>query len=250
MLAAVIPAKNEEGRISRLLGNLLTLREIRELAEIKVNILYFPEALGIDVPRAVGAAYAKKRGHKRFLFVDGDLTGDIREGLKELILNAEKNHLDMALTDCYPIPPQGNTLAREMLAFRQRLNEETRLFTAISWSTPSHGPHLVSRRFLDMVPLRELAVPPAAMVHALKARLSIGVAARIPHHFLGSSIKDLKHTQMVSETIIGDTLEALELYRGEKRTRTHQGRVFLGYHPFRRLDLLESYLVSTGYMTD
>ncbi len=262
MLTAIVPARDEEGRISRLLNNLVQLPEIREilvvlngstdktLDEVKkfssknIEVLFFKEALGIDVPRAAGAAWGRERGHKSFLFVDGDLVGDVREGLRSLITNAHRLHLDLALTDCYPRLPQENTLARKMLAFRHYLNKEIGLFDTISFATPSHGPHLVSRRFLEKVPLRELAVPPVAMVAALKKGLAIGVAAKIPHFILGSSIKNLYHSRMVSETIIGDSIEALQFFHNEKRTRAFSGKAYLGYHRERRFDLLEEILAS------
>lgn len=264
MLTAIVPAKNEEGRISKLLSTLLAIKEINKivvvlngstdktLAEVqtmpaeKITGLFFRDALGIDVPRAVGAAYARKTGSLANLFIDGDMVGDIRGELQNLISNAYRLNLDMALTDCYPSFPQKNPLAREMLAFRELLNKTTGLYDTITVATPSHGPHLLSRRLLNVIPCHAIAIPPVAMVKACKSSLSIGVAAKIPHSCLGSSIKNIRHSHLVSETVIGDCIEAMEAFRGRSMTRMYQGKTYVGYHRERRFDLLEKFLASPG----
>ena len=76
MFAAVVPVHNEELRVGCLLRRLLTLPDITKIfviqngsnlgtqAEVesvyaenkaKISVLHFREALGIDVPRAIGA---------------------------------------------------------------------------------------------------------------------------------------------------------------------------------------------------
>jgi hypothetical protein len=260
MLTAIVPARNEEGRISKLLNTLLsvgeinrivvvlngsidgTLEEVRSIPSEKIISLFFHEALGIDVPRAVGAAYAKKAGSLAYLFIDGDLVGDIRADLKTLINNAHRQSLDMALTDCYPSLPQKNLFAKKMLVFREMLNKATGLYDTITVASPSHGPHLLSSRLVDVVTYQEIAIPPVAMVRALKKCLSIGIAAKIPHSRLGSSIKSMRHSHLVCETIIGDSIEALEVFYEQKRTRTYQGKAYTGYHEERRFDLLEKFV--------
>ncbi len=262
MLIAIIPARNEEGRISKILNTLHQIDEIEEILVVlngsidgtlkdilrfsdhKIKVLYFREPLGIDVPRAVGAACGKNRGGSGFLFIDGDLVGDIGTSLRNLLKNAAKLDLDMALTDCYPTLPTKNQLAREMLAFRQLLNQEMGIYDDIYVASPSHGPHFLSRRLLDYVPVEELAIPPVAMAVALKKSLAIGIAAKIPHSSLGSSIKNMYHSRMVSETVIGDTIEALEVFQNKKRTRIFKGKTYLGYHRERRFDLLQEFLKS------
>jgi hypothetical protein len=260
MLTAIVPARNEEGRISKLLNTLLAVEEIDKIVVVlngsedrtyeeilsipsgKITGLYFHDALGIDVPRAVGAAFAKKAGSQDYLFIDGDLVGDIRDGLQILIKNARRKSLDMALTDCYPSLPQKNPLARQMLIFRELLNQTTGLYDTIRVASPSHGPHLLSGRLLDVVPYHEIAIPPMAMVLALKKSLSIGIGASIPHSRLGSSIKNIHHSRMVCETVIGDSIEALETFHDRERTRIYQGKAYMGYHQERRFDLLEKFL--------
>lgn len=260
MLTAIVPARNEEGRISKLLNTLLaveeidrivvvlngsedkTLEEILSIPSYKITGLFFHDALGIDVPRAVGAAYAKKAGSDAYLFIDGDLVGDIRDDLKILINNARRKRLDMALTDCYPSLPQKNPLAKQMLIFRELLNQTIGLYNVISVASPSHGPHLLSSRLLNVAAYKEIAIPPVAMVLALKKSLAIGIGAKIPHSRLGSSVKNMQHSRMVCETVIGDSIEALEAFYDRERTRIYQGKAYIGYHRERRFDLLEKFL--------
>ena len=76
MLTAVVPAHKEEYRISRVLDSLLAIAEISHIFVIlngsneltqqqaqqafahytnRITLIYFDLALGIDIPRAVGA---------------------------------------------------------------------------------------------------------------------------------------------------------------------------------------------------
>lgn len=257
MITAIIPAKNEEGRIYKLLENLLVIELIDNLLVVvngssdrtrdvvkkykqnKIGILNFYPSLGIDVPRAIGAACALKTDTSFFLFADGDLTGSFSNDIRKMIVDSMREKLDLALNNCYSFRPYGNSLALKMLAFRKYLNKEIGLFTQIATASPSHGPHLVSRRYLENIPLRELAVPPVGMALAQRKGLKIAVAGEISHHRLGSTIKDVKHSYLVTETLIGDSIEALEVFRGTPRTRTIGKRTYLGYHPERRFDLLD-----------
>lgn len=102
MLAAVVPAKNEEKRIAQVLRSLRslgpdiilpvvngctdgTLDEIQALGWPEIKVVYFRESLGIDVPRAVGAKTARDLGAECVLFVDGDMVGDLAPALQDLV---------------------------------------------------------------------------------------------------------------------------------------------------------------------
>lgn len=257
MLFAVVPAQNEEKRIGVLLEQLAGLAEIHHTllvingstdrtaevvkkSKIKhLTTVIFRESLGIDVPRAIGAYHAYRQGAGYILFVDGDLTGDIAGQLKELIDNSIKGGLDLGLTDCYPSPPPLNHHIQKLFFFRQMLSRETGLDKKIGISSPSHGPHLVSRRLLDHIPFRELAIPPVEMVMAWKKGLSLDIGTVIPHRQLGSSVKGYLHNHLIVQTIAGDCLEALCLFRDIPRQRTYEGQEYTGYHRQRRWDLLD-----------
>jgi hypothetical protein len=184
------------------------------------------------------------KGAAAVLFLDGDMSGDITKNLTDLISTVYYNHADMVLTNCYP----GNHMARlsklasDVMNARIRLNREIGLEETIGAASPSHGPHAVSRRFLLSVPLREIAIPPVSLALASKYGLSVCVGTAIPHNKLGSPVKDSTHSDLIAETIIGDCIEALHVYKNEKRQRTAGSVEYLGYHSRRRWDLLDRFL--------
>lgn len=258
MIVAVVPARNEADRISKVLANLAqlpldaiitvingcqdrTLQVVRETKIPSLRALFFQEPLGIDVPRAVGAKYGQELGADAVIFVDGDMIGAPPEKLAEL-LAVVRNGCDVALTNCYPGATHRYAFANTVLEVRHRLNEELGLFPRLGLASPAHGPHAVSGKFLSTVPLQELAVPPVALVMAVQASLTIDIGTTIPHLQLSSSVRDARHAEMVGDTLIGDSLEALCLWKGEHRRRWWKDRSYLGYHPFRRWDILESVL--------
>jgi hypothetical protein len=263
MLSVVVPVQNEEARIGLLLQRLLFLEQVRriyvilngsnkqtclEVAELvqqapaKMLPVNFCEPLGIDVPRAVGSRLAWAGGLPFTLFVDGDLVGEFITELQLVIDKCIADKLDLALVDCYPYSESRPAPADPLFCFRRLLNEELGLEQRLGIASPSHGPHLVSRRLLAVVPWEDFAVPPTLLVHARQNRLRVGVAGAIPHLQLGSSIKDSRHSQLIVDTISGDCLEALCLSRCLPRQREYGGKIYLGYHAERRFDLLQKFL--------
>lgn len=262
MLTAIVPVKNEEERIGLLLQRLLSMEQVRQIlvilngsneetrleaegvflqAAAKIKLISFKEPLGIDVPRAIGARLALIGGLPYALFVDGDLVGEFMTELRELIVNSVSRRLDLALVDCYPY---GQALTGPLFHFRRLLNEELGFWPKLGIATPSHGPHLVSRRLLSAVPCEDFAVPPTVLVHAQQLALQVDVAKAIPHLQLGSSVKSHQHSKLIVDTIAGDCLEALCLARRQPRQREHEGRKYLGYHSKRRFDLLKAFLAA------
>lgn len=258
MWSAVIPAHNEEGRIGRLLENLSplpidriivvangctddTIAEAKASVDSRLFLQVFPEELGIDVPRAVGAKIALDCQATGVLFVDGDMTGRFNQQILKLMNKIEEGW-DMALVNSYPYIPYRHPLSRTTSLFRAKLNRKLGLFHKLGIASPSHGPHAVSKRFLDKIPLKEIAIPPVSLALAGQANLKIGVGAGITHQELQSRIRDNKHGELIAETIIGDCLEAMSILEGRPRSRWYQGKEFLGYHPARKWELLNSFL--------
>ncbi|MEW5898292.1 MAG: glycosyltransferase [Bacillota bacterium] len=261
MIAAVIPAKNEAPTIGKVIQTLLTagvdlvipvlngcrdnsLAVIKQFGLRNIQPVCFQEPLGIDVPRAVGAARAGELGAETILFVDGDMAGEIGGALAELVKKMRKGNLHLALTDCYPAdgPAVSSSLASYLIKVRVLLNRTIGLEKELGSASPAHGPHAISRSFWEQIPVRELAIPPVALALAAKKGLRVAIGTSIPHARLGSSQKDPVHCHRIAETIIGDCLEAMQAYRGERRDRTCNGVAYLGYHPERRFDLLEKFL--------
>ena len=258
MITVVVPAKNEAGRIATVLQNLsilpvdhiivvtngsndTTMQEVLNLRIPKLQILYFHERLGIDIPRAIGAKVSLTLGSDVIVFVDGDMVGTFSDNLLQLIDQILLKHSDMALTNCYPSPPRHIERYNPTFQWRLNLNKELGLDKKINLSTPSHGPHAVSRRFLEMIPVRELAIPPVSMALARMNKLKIDVATTIPHYQLGSSLKTHIHCTKIIETIVGDCLEAISVFQKVPRTRQWQNKTYLGYHSERRFDVLDNF---------
>lgn len=260
MNMAVVPVQNEQGRICQVLSTLShidiqqavvvlngcsdnSLEEIKECRLLPIRVVYFTESLGVDVPRAVGASVALQLGADAVLFVDGDMTGAFTLPLEQLLHTVKTGALDLALTDCYPSTnfPVPSPLAQEVLYYRLDLNTRLGLFSRIGTATPSHGPHATSRRLLETVGPRDLAIPPVFLAKARKLGFSIGIGTIIPHYQLGSPARNSDHSILVAETIIGDCLMARAEWEGKKPTRIDGKTAFPGYHPWRRLDLYDQY---------
>ncbi|MGI6096955.1 MAG: glycosyltransferase family 2 protein [Dethiobacteria bacterium] len=263
MLVTVIPAQNEEKRIGVLLSHLRLFPEaddiviilngsqdntrqvICESSDPRLRLLEFKESLGFDVPRAIGAKIALESGADKILFVDGDLIGNFTSELKQMFVTMEAKGYDLALTDCYPIKKATPPMVKKMLYYRQFLNT-TIGYQNLGVASPSHGPLLISRSLLEQVPLRELAIPPVFLALAAKKKAKIGIATAIPHLQLGSSIKNSEHSRLITETIIGDCLEAANLFLYQKRHRSDGRAIYVGYHNERRFDILDNFLAETN----
>lgn len=212
----------------------------------QIEILSFPEPLGIDIPRAVGAAYAQKKYHPLgIVFVDGDLIGNLTVPVCNLI-NGLKQGLDLALTDCYPDEAPHSALAASVLKARETLNKQLKLDTKIGLATPSHGPHAISASLLAQLPPQVLAVPPLALAFAALHHYKIGVAATIAHDLLGSKIRSNDHAAKIAATIIADCKLALAYATGttwpEVLAACTHSEGLMGYQKQRRFDLLNAFL--------
>ena len=254
MFAVIIPAKNEEKSILATLTTILrlpvsyivlvlngctdqTFKLARSIPDTRIHILYFQDPLGIDIPRAIGALYARHIGAKGALFVDGDMSGDIYQNLHTLISSVESG-IDVALTNCYPYIPHRHKLANLVLRFRSKLNRELDLFKSLGLATPTHGPHALSQHALHALPIEAIAIPPLTLYWAKKIGLIIKVATSLPHEALHSPRKHRRHARLIAETIIGDCLMGLALIQNEPPTRSLGKHNLIGYHLERRFDLL------------
>lgn len=264
MVSVVIPVKNEGERIAKTLDNCQSLpldkiiiilngctdnsREIVLSHSLRnyIYLLEFNAPLGIDIPRAIGAAFAYKFGSNAILFLDGDMEGKINNNLYKLIQAINVDNIDMALTDCYPYNTVRPTIARTVLSYRERLNRSLGLFEKLGVANPSHGPHAVSLRLLETIPWRALAIPPLSLAMAAKANLNIEIATSLPHNNLLSPLRNEDHSILIAETIIGDCLEAIYYLKGVPPSREDEGIYYLGYHPERKFDVLEEYVKELG----
>lgn len=260
MITAIVPVKNEMHHVSKVLTSLrhvpvdsiipvingttdASIKSINEFKDIPVYPVYFSKPLGIDIPRAAGARVALQLNASVSVFVDGDMSGDIGKNILQLVNSIKIEGLDLSLTNCYPDIKTRNIspLAMYILQVREELNQNLHL-AYIGTASPSHGPHAISRRFLEMVSLEFLAIPPTLLAFAAKNKLKVGIGTAIPHSALGSPLRDQKHSNLIAETIIGDCAEALQLFKEKPRHRYWGQKKYTGYHCFRRWDLLKQFL--------
>lgn len=256
---AVIPARNEASRIPSAVRNVRlagvsqivvvvngshdgTHEVVRSLQEGDLTLLSFQDALGVDIPRAIGAAYAYSRGASHVLFYDGDLIGPHQDELNKLVRSAERFNIDLGLTDTYGSAHDASKARDTLIRLRYELNHKLGLVKRLGLSNPAHGPHIVSRRLLQDVVLDHLAKPPLLLPYAVKQGLRIDTLAHIPHPRLGSAHKGPAHYERIRETIIGDLLEALCLAHDRPLSRDYRGIAFQGYEGERRFDLLHQFV--------
>lgn len=266
MYDVVIPAHNEEKSILAVLTTVLrlplnriilvlngctdrTLELTRSIPDQRLHTIYFAEPLGIDIPRAVGALYARSLNTQGVLFVDGDMSGNVFDGLAKL-LSALDEGTDVALTNCYPYITHRANLANLVLRFRGNLNKELGYFQFLGNATPTHGPHALSAKALSLLPPESIAIPPLTLVFAQRFGLSVRVATSIRHQDLKSPSKHRRHARLITETILGDCMMGITLANNESVTRSLGKHEMLGYHPERRFDILQLWTegLETSYL--
>ncbi len=259
MWIGIVPAYNEAESITQVINTLLLANidliilvangctdntcelAARTAAPPALQIISFPEPIGIDMPRAIGVAVAKQFQPAGVIFVDGDMKGDLTETVLNLI-DGIKQGLDMALTNCYPYVTRRSDLAVTVLQERSILNRKLGLYNKLGLASPSHGPHAVSRRFLECVPLKAFAIPPLSLAIAALNNLQIGVTAAIPHDLLGSDTRSSYHADLIAHTIIEDCRQAFRYIDGEPLAKVlNQTPEPDGYRIQRRFDLLTGF---------
>jgi glycosyltransferase involved in cell wall biosynthesis len=237
MVSVVVPVKNEEDGIAKTLDNCREL-PVKDIIIVvngctdnsldvienhplrkKFHIIQFSQPLGIDVPRAVGAAYAYKNNSSIVLFLDGDMQGNIAEHLIQLIDAVRYGNIDMALTNCYPYLTVKHCIAATVLRYRENIKT---------------------------TPWRAFAIPPLSLAIAVENQLKVKIATSIPHNMLLSPLRNDDHSVFIAETIIGDCLEALCHIEGLPPSREDNGIFYLGYHPERKFGILEEYVRGLG----
>ncbi|MGE5674732.1 MAG: glycosyltransferase [Mycobacterium leprae] len=191
------------------------------------RVIRYPERLGYDVGRAIGAAAADGDG---VLFVDADIPFAVADLLP--FMGALDDGVDVALNRLDPfIQPLArlhpvNAAKRFLNAVLNRADLGCASLTAV--------PHALSRTALSLLGPATLAVPPRAQARAVLEGLTVEAVhgvdvvksnARHPGLNLGRS-------SPVEQLILGDHLEAIEYVL---RHRQNRG----GFSDLqRRLDLL------------
>lgn len=213
MVSAVVSASNEEETIAAVIAELsrLPIEEIivvlngckdRSYHSInrhgKVFVACYPERLGHDVARGIGASMATGDA---VLFVDGDILLDA-EDLAPFLLEVDKG-ADVVLNDITPyLPPfsKQDVVTRSKMFLNYVLGRpdlQANSLTAV--------PHALSRRAIASLGVRSLVVPPKAQALAIVQ----GMAIRAPR-----SVDVVKRNRMRSENV-GDGNEVARLILGD-----------------------------------
>ncbi|MEO3946937.1 glycosyltransferase family 2 protein [Gorillibacterium sp. CAU 1737] len=224
IVSVIIPVMNEARTLARVLKEAKRVHPRTEVIVVLngsndgseriargagVRVLHFPEALGHDVGRAVGAEAA--RGDI-LLFLDGDIPVAAPQ-LKPFI-RAIQRGTDVAL-NAYSGPrvkhrPHPVNVAKKALnAFLGAPHLLGASMTAI--------PHAISRRALEQIGARSLSVPPAAQAAAVRKGLRVYTVRYVEVGRTNPSKP--RPSGALTSLIMGDHLEALHALMKEKGSR-------------------------------
>ncbi|MDF2961179.1 MAG: glycosyl transferase family 2 [Paenibacillus sp.] len=219
-VAAIITVMNEENTIGRIMDQLnrLPFDEVFVIVNGSVDqsfqrargrthavILSYPEPLGHDVGRAVGAKLAQS---DICLFLDGDILLQA-ESLIPFVGGIECG-LDVALNN---ITPYMRKFAKRdsVTHIKQFLNASLGR-TDLEANSMTAVPHALSRKAVATLGIPSLMVPPKAQALAVHHGLNIGAPGSVD--VINSNKRRVNNTgksNRVAELIIGDHLEALKL---------------------------------------
>ncbi|MGG6311745.1 glycosyltransferase family 2 protein [Paenibacillus macerans] len=216
--SAIVTASNEEKTLPAVLAELrkLPLREIIVVLngcsdgsfsavekDPRVTRLNFPERLGHDVGRAIGAAAAVG---DILLFTDGDICVPAEE-LAAFLVAVDRGD-DLALNDVSPYLP-AFALQDEVTRCKAFLNQALGR-ADLKANSLTAVPHALSRRALGTVGTRALIVPPKAQALALARGLTVNATISVDvirKNRVRSGNSGAGNA--VAQMIIGDHVEAL-----------------------------------------
>ncbi len=218
-VAVIVTAKNEERTIAAVLkeaGRLTdetyvivngsidgTFRQAR--AASRAIVLSYPQALGHDVGRAIGAKLARA---DILLFTDGDMPIPA-EQLVPFVHGIEQG-LDVALNNIHPY--LGSFGRQDSVTIMKQFLNMALGRPDLKAGSLTAVPHALSRRAVETLGLELLAVPPKAQALALLQKLRVGHAGRV-NVIRGNKRRKLNSGRRnpVASMIVGDHLEALKL---------------------------------------
>lgn len=217
IVSVIIPVKNERktiGRVLRQLGRLHRHIEVIVVAngskdgtmriakQMGARVIAFPEALGHDVGRAIGAAAASGQV---ILFTDGDIVIPARD--YRPLIQAVLGGADVAL-NAYNGPTSRRHVHNVILA-KYALNGML-LQPELKGASLTTIPHALSRKALEVIGTDNLAVPPLAYVIACQSGLKVKAVHLVP---VGKKNPRRRRRgsagDPVEGLIIGDHLEAV-----------------------------------------
>lgn len=258
---AVIPARNVEDSLPNVLHQLKrsgvmgcivvvngssdrTMQHGRRYGAelgLATHLVEFDDPLGPDVPRAVGAYAAVRSGHGDvdLVFVDGDWKGAFGPALSDFLVDSTGRKADVAFVGSRAKVPEDRP---DLALWRQTLQSHAPCY---AFAHPSQGPVYVRSRTFQSVSRYELYHPGRwfawCVRAAIRKQLSVHVCADWYTTIVGNPTRDAEHIRNMRATLIGDAAEGCSIVKGTVPSRRWKGRVWDGYHPIRRVDLLAAY---------
>lgn len=248
--AAIVPASNEARTIARVVRQLTAagVSEVhvvdngskdstKQYAERAGAFVHgYERALGHDVPRAIGAAqtlsHTVPRTIPATLFIDADFT-ILPRHLRPFIDAVTKQDIDVALN--HFSLGLGRRAQRDPVSTMKRFLNLMVGRPDLDANSPTAIPHALSPRALERLTPLDLAVPPRITVQSVLQGLQVK-----PVHYVDvikpNRIRKINRQARalcapVTRLIVGDHLEALELWLTAKGQRG-------GFPQPRRLDIL------------
>jgi len=273
-ICAVIAAKNEEQSISNVLRQLhraglkqcltvvngssdtTALRARNTGIELGLNsrVIQIQQALGIDVPRAIGALWAWRIFHPDyFLFLDGDWGGSFGPALESFCSNAiEKSHLATYVAPAHRaiyknsdlLDPTGTTLRLDETIWLNTLNSVLpRDGPVMPRAAVNQLPLLIHKRVFQVISTYWLHHPGIwfallTQVGLRHERFHPSVDATWMPQLVGNATRSRKHALLLRETLIGDALDGASVLLGRRYGRQLDGHTYSGFHGERRVDVL------------
>ncbi|NMO95228.1 glycosyltransferase family 2 protein [Paenibacillus lemnae] len=213
-VSVIIPAMNESSRIASVIREARAVHHNTEVivlangcsdntAEVAkaagAITLCFPEPLGHDVGRSIGA---REACGNILLFIDGDMVIHARD-LRPYV-RAVAGGIDVALND-YTGPIHRKPVHRVILA-KYALNAMLGR-RDLKGASMTAVPHAISRKALEVIRSEMLSVPPKAQAAAIEAGLTVKAVHKVEVGKLNP--RRVRGYDPLEALVLGDHLEAL-----------------------------------------
>jgi len=217
-VSAILSVYNEEDSLEAVLHELMKL-QVHEIILVmngctdrsfeiarmvpKAKIIHYPDPIGHDVGRAIGAKMAVS---DILLFLDGDIP--IPAHALAPFVHAVQQGVDVALND---ITPYLSTFDhRDDLSHCKEFLNRSLGRGDLKVNSMTAVPHALSRRAVETIGYRHLMVPPKAQAIAMMRGLRVEVCCSVNVIERNKARKtNVGHVNPVAELIIGDHLEAI-----------------------------------------
>jgi glycosyltransferase involved in cell wall biosynthesis len=218
-VSVVIPVVNERKTIARIIRQAFSLHRDTEVIVVAngstdgtaqvaeslgAKVLHYPEPLGHDVGRSIGAREAKGR---IILFTDGDIVISAKDLMP--LVKAVENGVDIALNS-YLGPTDkmnvhGVVLAKHALNIALSRPE-------LKGASMTTIPHAISRKALEAIGWEQLAIPPKAQAIGICRGLDVRAVHYIEVGKTNPKRRRKQGDDPLEGLIVGDHLEAIEWY--------------------------------------